>query len=182
MTKKININRLFLTSITTLLLVVCLVLISFSFIPKAETSSVVTKVFDYKTEPNHVIVPKIELNQQVYEGSSVAVLNKGPGYYDQNTDKPGIGNCVIFGHSATTQEHGAPFVRVTDKDLIKGDEIILTDKDNKTYKYKINEIKIISSADFSVVRPTDKPTVTLITCIPPDYPRDKRLVVLGLLE
>ncbi len=182
MMKKVDIKRIILTSITTLLLVVCLVLISFSFAPKAETSEVVTKVFNYKTEPNHVIVSKIELNQQVYEGSSAGVLNKGPGYYDQNTDKPGVGNCVIFGHSASTAEHGAPFARVNEKELTSGDEIILTDKDNKTYKYKINEIKIISSTDFSVVRPTDKSTVTLITCIPPDYPHDKRLVVLGLLE
>lgn len=182
MKRKVDIKRIILTSVTALLLVFCLVLISFSFVPKAETSPVVSKVFEYKLSPNHVIIPKIELNQQVFEGSSVAVLNKGPGYYDQNTDKPGVGNCVIFGHSATTQEHGAPFVRVTDKDLIKGDEIILTDKNNKTYKYKINEIKIVSSTDFSVIQPTDKPTVTLITCIPPDYPRDKRLVVLGLLE
>jgi len=180
MNKKIDFKRSIITTLSALLLIVCIILISFSFVPKGETSAV--PKFNYKLEPNHIVIPKIELNQLVYEGSSAAILNKGPGYYDQNTDKPGIGNCVIFGHSAVTAEHGAPFAKVTDKNLLVGDGIILTDKDNKSYTYQINEIKIIASNDFSVVRPTDKPTVTLITCIPPDFPRDTRFVVRGLLK
>lgn len=138
-------------------------------------------------KPSSIIIPKIKLNEPVYDDPVPGVvrndfLNKGPAYYDENTNQPGQGNCVIAGHSATTSEHGAPFARVNSQELKSGDIIILTDKNNKAYKYIITEIKIVAANDFSVIQKTKHPSVTLITCIPPDYPRDKRLIVRGVLQ
>jgi LPXTG-site transpeptidase (sortase) family protein len=187
--RKRNIKKIILRIFSTLILVAFFLLITVSFIPNnnGTLSRTNPKVFNYKLEPNHIIIPKIELNEQVYKDPnpgvvSDAFLNKGPCYYDEQTDKPGISNCVITGHSAVTKEHKAPFTYVNEKDLGIDDEIILTDKDTQMYKYIIYEIKIVASTDFSVVSSTERPTVTLITCIAPDYPRDKRLIIRGWLK
>lgn len=141
----------------------------------------------YQTESNSIIIPKIDLNSKIYDDTTPGAvtdsfLNKGPSYYNENTDKPGQGNTVIFGHSALTKEHDAPFSRIGKQELSLNDEIILTDKDNHIYKYTITEIKTVDSNDFSVIQPTEKPTVTIITCIAPDYPKDKRLLIRGSLS
>lgn len=138
-------------------------------------------------KPNHIIISKIGLNEQIYDDEkpgavSEVFLDKGLSYYDENTNKPGQGNCVIFGHSAITSKHSAPFEKIGKKELEKGDEIILTDKDNKKYTYEVSEVKIIKSNDFSVVKPTTKSIITLVTCIAPNFPKDTRIVVVGNLK
>lgn len=186
MSKK-NIKRIISVTIATLLVVLGLALISVNFSNKEALASGITQPFKYELKPNHIVIPKIKLNEQIYKDPNPgivtdATLSKGPSYYDQNTDDPGQQNCAIFGHSAKTADHGAPFAHVNEKEVGVGDEIILTDGSNKTYKYKVDQIKVIASNDFSVIKPTDKPVVTLITCIAPDYPRDKRLVIRASLE
>ncbi|MCX6811521.1 MAG: sortase [Candidatus Berkelbacteria bacterium] len=145
------------------------------------------EISGYQTEPNSIIIPKIDINSKIYDDPTPGAvtdsfLNKGPSYYNENTNKPDQGNTVIFGHSASTQEHDAPFARIGNQELSLNDEIILTDKDNHIYKYKISEIRTIDSNDFSVIQPSEKPTVTIITCIAPDYPKDKRLLIRGSLS
>jgi LPXTG-site transpeptidase (sortase) family protein len=142
------------------------------------------EISGYQTEPNSIIISKIDLNSKVYDDTTPGAvtdsfLNQGPSYYNENTNKPGQGNTVIFGHSASTKEHDAPFARIGKQELSLNDEIILTDKDNHLYKYKISEIKTIDSNDFSVIQPSEKPTVTIITCIAPEFPKDKRLLIRG---
>jgi LPXTG-site transpeptidase (sortase) family protein len=137
--------------------------------------------------PNHIVIPKIDLDEPVLDDEKQGAvtedfLNKGLSYYDENTNKPGQGNCVIFGHSAKTSKHSAPFEKIGKKELEKGDEIILTDKDNKEFVYEVSDINIIKSDDFSVVKPTTNKIVTLVTCLAPDFPKDKRIVVIGNLK
>lgn len=185
---KKNLKRIILTTLSIVFIFVCFFLILFSFNNGTDVSArTIPKFADFKFEPNHIVIPKVGINEKVYNDNaqglvSDTMLNRGPSYYDQSTDEPGKGNCVLAGHSAVTAEHSAPFAKVNEKDLALGDEIILTDKDNKIYKYKIDEIKIVSSTDLSVVKPTDSAKVTLITCIAPNYPRDKRLIVVGSLK
>jgi len=186
--KRQDILRIILTASSICLLLTCLALITFDIIHNHVDAFGVTpsKAFHYKLEPCQIIIPKIKLQEKVYDDPTPGAvgnefLNKGPAYYDENTNKPGQGNCVIAGHSAVTKEHGAPFARVNEKELKKGDEIFLTDQKGKITKYIISEIKIVASTDFSVIQVEEKPTVTLITCIAPDYPRDKRLIIKGVI-
>lgn len=122
-----------------------------------------------------IIISKIDVNEIVYEGIDEEILNKGPGHFPGTAlpeDKKG--NVVISGHSAQTKEHDNPFARVDE--LEKGDLIQLT-KDGNLYEYKVTQTEIVASTEMSVIKPTKKPTLTLITCIKPDYPRDKRLII-----
>jgi sortase A len=64
--------------------------------------------------------------------------------------------------------------------LEKGDEIVLTDADGKTYAYKVFDKFVVDPDAVRVLRPVPgKSVVSLQTCTLPDYSR--RLVVQGEL-
>lgn len=124
-----------------------------------------------------IVISKIEVQKDVYEGSDTGTLNKGPSHFP-GTALPNekTGNVVIFGHSAVTKEHDDPFGRLDE--LKEGDEVTLIyEKDE--YKYRVREKKIVESADVSVIDSSEESILTLITCIKPDYPKDKRLIVIA---
>jgi len=136
---------------------------------------------------DRLIIPRINLDEQIFNDTkqgavSDEFLDKGLSYYDESTNKPGQGNVVIFGHSARTSEHGAPFRKIGINELKKEDKIILTDKTKKEYVYTVTEIKTVQANDFSIIKPTPEQTITLVTCIAPNFPKDKRLVVIGRLK
>lgn len=146
-----------------------------------------TPLKDIDLKPNHVMVVRLGIDEPVFDDTEPGPLKqddllKGATYYDENTNKLGTGNAVIFGHSAVSSTHGAPFGKIGDGDLKVGDQILVTDSAKKIYTYVVKEINTIEATDFSVVRPRgeDEPAIlTIITCIAPDYPRDKRLAVVA---
>jgi len=138
-------------------------------------------------KPNHLIISKISLDEPVYDDKKQGAVSddflaKGLSYYDENTNKPGQGNVVIFGHSAVTSKHSAPFKKVGKGELQKGDKIMLIDKNKERFVYEVSETKTVSADDFSIIKPTTKKIITLVTCVAPDFPGDKRLVVIGSLK
>ncbi len=65
--------------------------------------------------------------------------------------------------------------------LKKGDEILLTDADGKTYTYEVFDKFVVDPSAVRVLRPVPgKSVVSLQTCTLPDYSR--RLVVQGELK
>ncbi len=141
-------------------------------------------------KPNHVIVVRLGIDVPVYDDTDPGPLTqddllKGATYYDENTNKPGTGNAVIFAHSAVSSEHDAPFGKIGDGDMKVGDEVVVTDAAKNKYVFIVKEINTIEATDFSVVRPLgegDPAILTLITCIAPDYPKDKRIAVIANLK
>ncbi len=129
------------------------------------------------TKEFRIIIPQLEINERVYEGKDEKTLDKGPAHYpDTAFPKSNSGNVVISGHSATTKKHGSPFKRV---DELKNGDTIYLSKNNKLYEYKVTENKVVASTEMSVIEPSEKPILTLITCIKPNYPRDKRLIIIA---
>ena len=63
--------------------------------------------------------------------------------------------------------------------LVVGD-IVLVIWQQEDYYYRIKQIKIVDDNDFSILKPTDQPTLTLFTC-DPIYSQKNRLVVVGEL-
>ena len=60
--------------------------------------------------------------------------------------------------------------------LENGDEVVLTDADDRRYAYKVFRTRVVGPTDVSVAKPLpDKDVVSLQTCTLPDY--SKRLVV-----
>jgi sortase A len=105
-------------------------------------------------------VPKVGIEVPVFEGTSDLVLNRGVGHVS-GTAMPGEnGNMAISGHRDG-------FFRGL-KDVAVGDRIEVQ-RDTETGRadtYVINKIKIVLPQDVSVLKPTEKTTLTLITCYP----------------
>ncbi len=119
-----------------------------------------------------ISVPKIDLDSVIVEGTSNRDLLLGPGHM-ANTPAPGdSGNAVITGHRDTFFRHI--------HELQKGD-IMVVQRDGKTFRYEVTGKKVVEPTDLSVLRQSHDSEMTLITCYPTYYigPAPKRLVVFS---
>jgi len=102
-------------------------------------------------------VSKIQLEAPVLDGTDDLTLNRGAGWI-RGTARPGEeGNVGIAGHRDG-------FFRGL-KDLKMGDTIDLVTR-ARTDAYVVDEIRVVSPADVSVLQPRSKPSLTLVTCYP----------------
>lgn len=119
-------------------------------------------------------IPRIKLEDVVLEGVGADSLLLGPGHM-QNSVEPGLpGNAVIAGHRDT-------FFRKLHK-LRPGDDVYVL-RDGHQLRYKVTARKIVPANDLSVLKSSDQPELTLITCYPTHAigPAPKRLVVVATM-
>jgi sortase A len=121
-----------------------------------------------------LVIPKIEMDAIVVEGASRNQLSAGPGHMKQTAQPGEIGNAVITAHRDTFFRHIY--------ELNKGDQIQVR-RNGRTFTYEVSGKRIVKPEDVSVIRQTDDPQLTLITCYPTYYigPAPKRLVVFSRL-
>lgn len=121
-----------------------------------------------------VVIPKINLDAIVVEGSSRKALSDGPGHMKETATPGEIGNAVITAHRDTFFRHIY--------ELTKGDQIQVR-RNGRTFTYEVTGKKIVMPEDLSVIKPTTDARLTLITCYPTYYigPAPKRLVVFSKL-
>jgi sortase A len=104
--------------------------------------------------------PSVQMTTTVLEGSDDATLSRGAGHIE-DTPFPGQpGNIGIAGHRDTVFR---PLRRIK-----VGDPLQITTA-NGTYRYRISKTVIVGPDDVYVLDPTDRPTVTLVTCYPFDF-------------
>lgn len=121
-----------------------------------------------------LVIPKIDLDAIVTEGTSHRSLLLGPGHL-KNTALPGApGNAVIAAHRDTFFRHVY--------ELKAGDDIYI-ERSGKKYHYVVSRKRIVLPTDLSVLEPTSDAQLTLITCYPIYYvgPAPKRLVIFATL-
>lgn len=119
-------------------------------------------------------IPKIDLDAYVLEGSGHKQLKLGVGRIT-TTALPGAkGNAVVTAHRDTFFRHIV--------ELKKGDEIIVR-RNGELMVFAMTGYKIVKPSDISVLKQTEEPTLTLITCYPTYYigPAPERLVVSSKL-
>ena len=119
-------------------------------------------------------IPKIQVDAIVVEGASRRELSEGPGHMKQTAQPGETGNAVITAHRDTFFRHIY--------ELNKGDQIQVR-RSGRTFTYEVTGRKIVMPEDISVIKPTNDPQLTLITCYPTYYigPAPKRLVVFSKL-
>jgi sortase A len=119
-------------------------------------------------------VDKIGIDAIVVEGASRKDLSEGPGHMKQTAEPGAIGNAVITGHRDTFFRHI--------HELAKGDQIQVQ-RNGRNFIYEVTGHRIVMPEDISVIKPTNDPQLTLITCYPTYYigPAPKRLVVFSKL-
>lgn len=137
------------------------------------------------SEPK-IIIPKINIEAPVvYDEPSVnekaiqKALERGVVHYAITPNPGEKGNSVIVGHSSSNILNSGKykFAFLLLKSLEKDDTFIIH-KDGQRYVYKIYKKFVTNPTDLSVLDPTSKPTVTLITCDPPGLSTN-RLIIQG---
>jgi sortase A len=121
-----------------------------------------------------VVIPRIDLDVIVVEGTNRKALRLGPGHL-KGTPAPGeAGNSVISAHRDTFFRHIY--------ELKDGDDIQVR-RDGHTYTFRVTGKRIVMPDDLSVLKKTADARLTLITCYPIYYigPAPKRLVVFSKL-
>jgi sortase A len=105
---------------------------------------------------------RLHLSAVVVEGDDDGALNVAIGHLP-DTRQPwdrGNGNVALAAHRDT-------FFRPL-KDVVVGDEIQVTTPRGE-FLYDVRETTIVDPDDVSVLNPTERPTLTLITCYPFSY-------------
>jgi len=124
------------------------------------------------------VIPNVDgTNQDIYNES----LEKGVAHY-KGTALPNSGsNIFIFGHSSTILGVG-PYAKIFARlgELDPGDIIEINFNQN-IYRYSVFKKEIVLSTDTSVLKPTEKEQLTLMTCWPVGTDK-KRLVILAKRE
>jgi sortase A len=102
-------------------------------------------------------IPKLHLEAPVYDGTDDLTLNRGVGRIIGTARLGEAGNTGIAGHRDG-------FFRGL-KDIVPGDRIdlVLT---SQTSHYVVENIQITTPDDVSVLQPTPKASLTLVTCYP----------------
>lgn len=106
-------------------------------------------------------IPKIGLQQPLFEGVTKSTINRGPGHWP-GTAMPGqIGNVVVAGHRTTFTK---PFWALNE--LVAGDVLAFTLADGSLHRYALDHIEIVRPWEIHIVDQTDARTATLFACHP----------------
>src|SRR5205814_9816580 len=104
--------------------------------------------------------PTVQMTTSVLEGSDDGTLSRGAGHIE-DTPFPGQpGNIGIAGHRDTVFR---PLRRIK-----VGDPLAITTAD-RAYQYRVSRTLIVGPVDVYVLEPTQRPTLTLVTCYPFDF-------------
>jgi len=127
-------------------------------------------------QPQRLDLPSIgKTNMPVVEGDGWEQLKQGVGHHIGSANPGTTGNVVLSAHNDIFGE----LFRDLDR-LQPGDEAILYTATQK-FTYRVVRIEIVEPTDISVLIPTGRPTLTLISCYP--YMIDtQRIVVTAELE
>jgi sortase A len=123
-----------------------------------------------------IIIPAIDIDVVVVEGTSASALRAGAGHYASTPLPCEPGNVAIAGHRTT---YGRPFHNL---DLLEpGDEITL-ETPVGACRYAVTETFIVQPDNVSVIAPTTDQRLTLTTCNPKGSARERLIVTAELVQ
>lgn len=117
-----------------------------------------------------LMMPTIELELPIIQGTGTDDLKKGVGHFLQSVLPGEEDNCVLSGHRDTV------FAKLGE--LMIGDQVILHTSAG-TFTYEVSGTRIVDKDDKTVIVPTDHAVLTLTTCYPFRYigPAPDRYIV-----
>ncbi len=102
-------------------------------------------------------IPKLGLKVVVLQGTDTWTLNGAVGHISGTAFPGEPGNVGLAGHRDS-------FFRSL-KDIALDDQIVLRTP-TSTYFYKVDNISVVAPDDTYVLKPSDQPNLTLVTCYP----------------
>lgn len=147
---------------------------------RAELQRHITPIIGHDPFPsdNRIVIPNMHLDQPIIEGTNESALLKGPWRLPQTSMPDKGGNTVIAGHRFTYTNPRGTFYFL-DR-LHNGDDIAVY-WHGKEYLYQVTTNEVVPPTQTSIENPTDKPRLTLFSCTPLWWPKN-RLVVVANLE
>lgn len=107
-----------------------------------------------------LVIPAYGVDELVLEGANGRALAFGPGHVESSALPGERGHAVISAHRDTHFR----FLR----ELAVGDEIVVEQADGERITYRVTSLSIRNEQDLALVRDTDEPTLSLVTCYPFD--------------
>jgi sortase A len=104
--------------------------------------------------------PSVAMSAPILEGSDDGTLSRGAGHIEDTALPGDAGNIGIAGHRDTVFR---PLRRIH-----VGDPLTVTTH-GRVYRYRIAKTLIVGPDDVYVLDPTQKPTLTLVTCYPFEF-------------
>ena len=111
-------------------------------------------------EYGELTIKSSNIDVPIYFGDTEDQLLKGIGHYAGSRFPGENGNIVLLGH------RNSVFRNL--KNIKKGD-LVNYKTTYGNYLYKVNDIKIVSGKDESILKPSDKEKLTIYTCYPFNY-------------
>ena len=105
-------------------------------------------------------IPRVGLSAVIAEGDDEATLRVAVGHLPDTPLPWHEGNSALAGHRDT-------FFRPLQHILV-GDELRVSTR-HGDFRYQVRETRVVSPNELGVLGPTDRPTLTLITCYPFKY-------------
>ena len=129
--------------------------------------------------PEHarrIRIPAIGVDAPVVEGDDWESLKKGAGHHVGSANPGERGNCVISAHNDI---YGEIFRDLPELSI--GDEI-LVETFTKTYRYVVEQTRIVEPTETSVMATTSSPVLTLISCYPYRINTHRIVVIASLVR
>lgn len=132
------------------------------------------EVSSISTAGNRLIVPAMLLDAPINEGSQNAGLSKGLWHIPSTSTPNEGGNTVIIGHRFTYTNPEGVFYNLNKVQI--GDEIGVFWQ-GRRYLYSVSKTEVVSPNDVAIQAPTSKPQITLYTCTPLWFPKNRLIVI-----
>jgi sortase A len=126
-------------------------------------------------QARRLTITAINVDHPVVQGDDWEQLKKGVGQHIGSANPGEPGNLVLTAHNDI---YGEIFRHLDELKI--GDEIVVYTFSQR-YVYEVQSQRIVEPSEVSVLTPTRKPTITLISCYP--YLVDtQRIVIIGALK
>lgn len=122
-----------------------------------------------------IAIPAIGVDAPVVEGDDWETLKEGIGHRIGSAWPGEDGNAVLSAH---VDVFGSLFRRL---DALRPGDPVLAYTPSGVYSYQVTSSQVVLPSEVSVMDPTDRPVLTLITCYPP-FVDTHRLVVTAERE
>jgi sortase A len=130
---------------------------------KVETQSNIQETKPYPKKGDLIgklIIPAINEEYPIFEGTEEDQLSKGVGHYIQSVLPGRQDNSVLAGH------RDGVFRKLED---ITVNDVLIVEMGDQTYTYRIYEQLIVDEDDRTIIVPHEEAVLTLVTCYPFDF-------------
>lgn len=146
--------------------------------PASIAASPATAAESARTAGARLVIPKIGVNMAIVKGENERALLLGAWLSPWGSTPDLGGNTTIFGHRYLRLYPDPRTFHALDRLTLN--DTFEVQWQGKAYQYRVVETKVVPPTEVSVMAPTSRPSVTLITCTPV-FTTKNRLVVRGEL-